>query len=220
MSDDDHIDGVEDIADALSASGAPATSFEVLGEILQKSPAFARYAAQRAATGNPIPSQDRITAAGASTENLSGVELGALLEKRPPFTSYADRPPPARSPMWQKQPLRGTRDWELSFGPVSGPAGSTTTISVMPQLYFRGEKVIASDSATPPGTGTRIMNIMVGAKMQRPNNGGVLTQFYGPNALGGGIKFDTCQPAFAIAMVVSFIVACTFDARMFGKAVV
>jgi hypothetical protein len=162
---------IDTLAPILGAGG-----YDVLGEMLQKSPAFANYVAQRAASSRPV--------------------------------TY-------------RAPLQKARDWDLSFGPVSGAAGTTTVITVAPQCLFRGEKVMATDSSTPAGTGTRITQVLIGQRLQRPaTGGGSLTLFFANGALGNGIKWDTCQQALSIAVTVSFVSACTFDMTVFGKAVV
>lgn len=114
-----------------------------------------------------------------------------------------------------------TRDWDLSFGPTFGLAGTITTIVASPQVLFRGRKIMATDSGTPAGTGTRIMQMLVGQRMQRPSaNGSSLVAFFGPGALGNGVTFDTAQPALTIAVTVSFVQDCTFDMSIFGEATV
>ena len=117
--------------------------------------------------------------------------------------------------------IRGWREWDLSFGPVSGAAGSITVIAVAPQVRFRGEKVMASDTGSTPGSGTRIMQLVVGQRLQKPTaNGSTLTTFFGANALGNGVTWDVCELAQTIAVTVSFAETCTFDMSVFGRAVV
>ena len=143
------------------------------------------------------------------------------LQRSPTFNQYAAKRAAASRPITHRQPLQRARDWDLSFGPVSGAASTTTVITVAPQCLFRGEKLIATDTGSPVGTGTRITQVLIGQRLQRPaTGGGSLTLFFGAGALGNGIKWDTCQQALSIAMTVSFIQACTFDATVFGKAVV
>lgn len=146
--------------------------------------------------------------------------LGELMEKSPAFRQYAEKRAASSRPMTHRVPLQKARDWQIDFGPVSGAAGSTTTLTISPQCLFRGEKVMATDSATTPGTGTRISTILIGQKLQRPaGSGATLTAFFANNALGNGIKWDTCEKALSIAVTVSFVAACTFDMTVFGKAV-
>lgn len=153
----------------------PDSAFEILGELVQRSPAMAQYAQQRVAASRPI---------------------------------------------MQKAPLKKARDWQMDFGPVSGASGTTTTLTQTSQCYFRGEKVMATDTGSPAGTGTRIQNILVGNKLQRPlGTGGTLTVFFANNSLGNGIKWDTCQPGLQISIGVSFVQSCTLDLTVFGKAV-
>jgi hypothetical protein len=115
--------------------------------------------------------------------------------------------------------LQRDRDWQLDFGPVSGPAGSVTTLTVAPQCSFRGEKVMARDTGSTPGRGTRVMSILVGNRPQRPlANGSTLADFFSPVALGNGVRWDTCDKALSISITVSFAEACTFDLTVFGRA--
>jgi hypothetical protein len=113
------------------------------------------------------------------------------------------------------------RDWPIDFGPAFGVAGTTQKLVVNPQCWFRGEKVIATDTGSTPGRGTRIMEILVGQRPQRPTSSGSTTvEFFPPNALGNGVRWDACEKALAIAITVSFVESCTFDMSVFGKAVI
>jgi hypothetical protein len=151
--------------------------------------------------------------------------LGELVKRSPAFAAYASKRLAASRPMLAKTPLNKARDWQIDFGPVFGEANTTTTITQNPQVLFRGEKVMATDSGNfagtgNPGTGTRIQAIFVGQKSQRPANAGsTLTSFFANNALGNGIKWDTCEKALSISITVQFVNACTFDMTVFGKAV-
>ncbi len=95
------------------------------------------------------------------------------------------------------------RDWQTDFGPVVGKKGESKVIKVHPQILFRGEKLIASDSCEKSGTGTRIVNIFVGQRSQ----------------MGNGLNWDVCHLGQEICMTVEFTEDCTFDASVFGKAV-
>ncbi|KKW46607.1 MAG: hypothetical protein UY96_C0003G0110 [Parcubacteria group bacterium GW2011_GWB1_56_8] len=115
---------------------------------------------------------------------------------------------------------QNARDWDLSFGPVSGAAGTTTVITRSPQCLFRVEKVMATDTGTPPGFATRIMSFLVGQRLQRPtSSGSTLALFFGPAALGNGLRWDTCERGLSISITVSFVVAATFDMVVFGKGI-
>jgi len=112
------------------------------------------------------------------------------------------------------------RDWDINFGPVSGAAGTTTVLTVYPQCLFRGEKIMAIDSAEKRGFGTRITQVLIGLRLQRPATaGGSLTAFFAPGALGNGTKWDPCKAYACIKLTVSFVETCTFDATVFGRAV-
>lgn len=147
--------------------------------------------------------------------------LGEMLQKSPAFQSFVAKRAAGSRPVTHRMPLQKARDWDLSFGPVSGAAGTTTIITIAPQCLFRGEKVMATDTGSPAGTGTRITQVLIGQRLQRPaTGGGSLTLFFSNGALGNGIKWDTCQQALSIAVTVSFVSSCTFDMTVFGKAVV
>lgn len=148
--------------------------------------------------------------------------FGELVQKSRAFAKYAQARIAASRAVLRKEPgVQKARDWQIDFGPAWGPAGYTTTIRSILQVPFRGEKVIASDTGSPPGHGTRIMQVMVGQLEQRAGNGGnsTLTAFYANNSLGNGIRWDTCQRALSINVTVSFVQTCTFDMVVFGKCV-
>ena len=111
-------------------------------------------------------------------------------------------------------------DQQFSFPPATGVAGQTQSLTITPQCLFRGDKIIAIDDAVPPGSGTRITGLFVGQLNQMPAGGnGLLTSFLGPGNLGNGIKWSICQPALSISMQVEFLKNCTFNASIFGKAI-
>src|SRR5262245_56111085 len=82
--------------------------------------------------------------------------LGDAVQSSPSFRNYAAAKAANARPMLHRTPLQKARDWQIDFGPVSGAAGTTTTITVQPQCLFRGEKIMATDTGSPAGTGTRI----------------------------------------------------------------
>ncbi len=136
------------------------------------------------------------------------------------FRDYINRRAGATRLIVYNDPLNTERDWQIDFGPASAPAGEVLTFFNSPQCLFRGEKVIATDTGSPAGTGTRIQTITVGQKVQRPaGRAATLTSFFANNALGNGIKWDTSDRALTIAVTVSFIQSCTFDMSVFGRAV-
>ena len=146
--------------------------------------------------------------------------LGDLMDKSPAFRQYAERRAASSRPMTHKIPLQRARDWQIDFGPVSASAGTTTTITVQPQCLFRGEKIMATDAGpNSSGYNTRVQTILIGQRLQRPASTNTLTAFFSNNALGNGIKWDTCEKALSISVTVSFIATSTFDMTVFGKAV-
>ena len=153
--------------------------------------------------------------------------LGELMSKSPALKQYVEKRIGASKPVIHRQAYTKAQDWQIDFGPVTGAAGTMTTISVNPQCLFRGEKVMATDSgsaagitaAAPAGYGTRIGAILVGNQLQRPASTKTLTAFFAPDSLGNGVKWATCQKGLTIAVDVYFIAACTFDMTVYGKAV-
>jgi hypothetical protein len=111
------------------------------------------------------------------------------------------------------------RDWQMDFD-LEGQAGETKTISIPSQCYFRGEKMLATDDSAKPGMGTRIVRVLIGNKLQMPiGSGGTLTMFFANNALGNGMKWDTCPPGLSVSIAVEFLQSCKWTATVFGKAV-
>ena len=121
--------------------------------------------------------------------------LGDAMTKSAAFKQYVDKRVAASRPVVSRSPLNKARDYNIDFGPVSGSTGTTTVITVRPQIYFRAEKVMATDDGGSKAAGynTRITQILVGAKSQRPVNAGsgTLTYFFANGALGNGVKWDT-----------------------------
>lgn len=112
------------------------------------------------------------------------------------------------------------RDWQIDFGPAFGQAGTEVRLVQTPQCWFRGEKVMATDTGSTPGRGTRVKEVLVGNRLQRPAASGSTTaEFFAPFALGNGVKWDACERALSIIVTVSFVESCTFDLTVFGKAV-
>jgi hypothetical protein len=191
----------------------PAAGYDILGAALSQSPAFQQLLAKRAMLV-PVRSPGHMPSAieqGLTTENID-----ALLDREPALDEYITKQLP---PAQRVGGLGKARDTSLPFGPTHGKAGSVQTLSTNPQGYFRGEKLIATDTAPNPGTGTYITGLYVGSKAQF-SSGNKLTTFFSNNALGSGMRLDTCQPPLSIMLSVSFIQDCTFSAELFGKIVI
>lgn len=110
------------------------------------------------------------------------------------------------------------KHWDVPFETVKGKKGQCKTVNVSPGCLFRGEKLMATDTAAEPGTGTRITAVLVGQRTQRPIGGGTLTLFFGTQALGNGLDWDLCQPNESISITVEFLRDCTWTANVFGRA--
>ena len=113
-----------------------------------------------------------------------------------------------------------SRDWQIDFGLVSGKKGEIKNIKINPQLPFKGEKMMATDSFQN-GMGTRICSVFVGPKSQRPANAGSTpTKFFANNAFGNGFVWDLCKVGQEICIGVEFLEDCDWDATVFGKALI
>lgn len=169
-------------------------------------------------TRGGTPNFDSLAVVGGPPSNYD--VLGTALAQSPAFQNLLAKKAAQGRPVMHKQPLRMARDWDVPLGPVSGAAGTQTTISFQPQAYFRVEKLMATDTATPPGTGTAIVQIAIGQRVQRPGSTaqGTLTQFFAETALANGIKLDTAHPYEAIAITVRFIQSCSFSMVLSGTA--
>ena len=111
--------------------------------------------------------------------------------------------------------------FDLPLGPVFGRAGTVTTISVQPQCRYKVMRVMAQDTGNPVGTASRVMQVLVGNRLQRPTaSGGTLVTFFGPPSLGGRLGWDTCDLGLRISLTVSFIQDCTVDVALFGYATI
>jgi len=164
--------------DSLAVLGADG-AYELLGEMIQRSPQMAQYANQ-----------------------------------------YAQQRVVSNRPMIRRTTVDKARDWDFPIGPVSGAAGTSTTVVITPQTLFRVEKVMAVDvGPLAAGFNTAISQVIIGNKLQRPaTNGAALSLFFSNNTLGNGVKWDTCQPALQIAFTVSFITTSTFYGQLWGKS--
>jgi len=165
--------------------------------------------------GNPM--QDSLSVLGADGAYQL---LGTMMARSPQLNAFVQQKIAQSRPLIRRQPVDRARDWDFPIGPVSGTAGTTTTVTIQPQTLFRVEKIMATDVG--PGTAgfnTSITQVIIGNKLQRPaTTGGTLTLFFANNALGNGVKWDTCQPALSIAFTVSFINTSTFFGVLWGKA--
>lgn len=165
--------------------------------------------------GNPM--QDSLAVLGAQ----GAYELlGEMVQRSPQMAAFVQNRIAANRPMLRRTPIDRARDWDFPLGPVSGTAGTTTTITVNPQTLFRVEKIMATDvGPQTSGYNTSVTQVIIGNKLQRPaTTGGTLTLFFANNALGNGVKWDTCQPALVISFTISFITTSTFYGTLWGKA--
>lgn len=107
--------------------------------------------------------------------------------------------------------------WDLPLGTATGQAGDVAVLEVRPQVNFRVEKVMATDSGG--GNDTRVRQFMVGQRIQRPlAQGSSLVLFFGPISASYA-RWDTCQRGLTISATIEFVRASTVDISLFGRAV-
>ena len=146
--------------------------------------------------------------------------LGQMVSRSPQMAALVNQAAMRGRPMVRRQQVDKARDWDFPLGPISGSSATTSTITIRPQTLFRVEKIMATDvGPLAAGFNTSVTQVIIGNKLQRPStSGGTLTLFFSQNALGNGVKWDTCQPALDIAFTVSFITQSTFYGTLWGKA--
>lgn len=112
------------------------------------------------------------------------------------------------------------RAWMMPFT-VYGTIGQSVNVTATPQCLFRAEKLVVNEiGSSTNGFGTTITQALVGQKNQLPTTtGGISSTAFLQNSLGNGIQWDTCQPALTITFQVSFLQTCTWQATLFGRAV-
>lgn len=106
------------------------------------------------------------------------------------------------------------RIWDIPLGPETGKPGQQIIISQMPRCIFRGERLIANDTAKIPGTGTRIKQVLVGRRLQADFRERPTYDFIN----GADITMDTCQSAVSIVFYIDFLENCTWWGNLVGMA--
>ena len=154
--------------------------------------------------------------------------LGQIVaEKNPQALAIAQKRIAASKVLVRRKPMDESFDYTVDFGGEAGTygtAGSSTTLSFIPQRHFQALKSMATDTYTlggaglVPGYGTSITQIFIGADSQKvANSGGTLTAFYANSALGNGIKYRTCKAGLTMSVTVRYLQDCTFFFSMFGR---
>lgn len=114
---------------------------------------------------------------------------------------------------------------------VSGKAGETKTVSASASaggrlLKFQGYRVEATDTATVPGGGTVLVDMLIGSVSQQykhhgwgqgPGRGPIPTNNLA-YALGRGDWYDVLHPRLDASFVVQFKEDCTWTAELHGYA--
>jgi len=98
-----------------------------------------------------------------------------------------------------QEPQRGKRreHVQMGFGPIVGKKGQTHTAVQTPMQFFKPQKFISVDTASPPGSGTQITGMFVGNMNQftsAPGGSGISSMMFGPSVVGSAVPFDPAQP--------------------------
>ena len=121
------------------------------------------------------------------------------------------------------RPQPKVRNWEINFGPVAGKAGETLRLVNDVRALFRGERIVATDTASPIGCGTRIVSLTVDGRTQ---DSVVSIGATSPLALPALIltvfanRKVLMDVGSTFGLTVSFIEACTFNMNIVGKALI
>ena len=154
------------------------------------------------------------TSDGEANDPLNAVS--ALLGKSPAFARYVAARAAASNAF--KVPLTKTQNYQISFGPITIPPYSSMILTQMPQCLFRGDKIVCTGDTAA----VVINSLFVGQRSQFPQNTRAIPfSVFGSNALGSGIKLDTCEVGLSISISVENISAkpVKWGASIFGRAV-
>jgi hypothetical protein len=97
------------------------------------------------------------------------------------------------------QPSR-KKPWTVRFGPAAVPPGQTVSVSVQPQVLFRGEHLVNVGDEDD----LYIQGLFVGRKSQLPSfQNPIPVSTYRDSVMDSGHLFDTCDPALFITFQIS-----------------
>lgn len=118
-----------------------------------------------------------------------------------------------RAPIMQSRPAPRSKTYQISFGSVRVRPGESVSISVVPQIMFRGDKLVV-------GGNTRafiIEALLVGGRLQYGFP--VPAAEFAMQSLRGELSMDVVEPAIPVTMQVRNIYSTeeTFDAVLFGR---
>lgn len=112
------------------------------------------------------------------------------------------------------------REIDFDSGSIDGQKNDTLTLVFKPEIVYRLDRMLVTDSWTPPGSGTGMTSMTINGRLNRPfNNGMSLSMNMNPSPLGSGIRYDTCQPGSSIEFEIKFLQTCTFMMALFGRGV-
>ena len=124
----------------------------------------------------------------------------------------------------------------VDFGPGRGVEGETRFFQVCPQLLFKGERLVATD--TLDGQGTQIYGIYINnvlcfpltkrswwvraltwLRFRKVQRTFVSTVCFGASILGNEFSLPTCMPDALIQIEVKYLADCEWRGKLFGRAV-
>jgi hypothetical protein len=128
----------------------------------------------------------------------------------------------------------------IGFGPLTGKAGEVLEATAYPAMFFRGEKLVAKDSAG--GCDTLLQDVLVNGKSAmspileysrwrrvidylkwfgldraRKQNPGVPMIVFHPTALGNGIFLPACPPTKPITIRVKYLRDSVWQGNLYGR---
>ena len=176
--------------------------------------------------GDYVDIGDEVDLVGADYSMVGADDLQSLLaaasgaRANPRMAQFARAKLAANQTLVRSQSYEKTREYPIGFdsGTTLIAAGAQASITVRPQIPFRGERlVVPSDIA---GSFT-IDDIRVGKNSQFVATGSVPARTFQETGVGVRLSLDTCQVSMDLVLVATNIslASARFRATMIGRAV-
>jgi hypothetical protein len=126
-------------------------------------------------------------------------------------------------PQVQDRALSSTRELALGFYQPGIASGTSYNVTSRPQVLFRGERLVISDSPAWPGGSSQtdafqVLDIKVGNRSQLVEATGLPARAFAENAVGVRLSLDTASIAQDVVIAVQNVdtTSATFRAVIFG----
>lgn len=118
----------------------------------------------------------------------------------------------------QENAVSAARRVTLGFTELAIPAGANRTVTALPQLLFRPDRLIIGSDIAAWFT---IQGLIIGNRPQQVAAGSSHGLVWAENGVGTGILCDTAEPGIQVQLLVTNISAAArdFRAALFGAAV-